>query len=281
MLPGDLPGSETGTLPGGLPFAKTGAGSRTLAVLPGLGDALFPGVYPPLAGWTLAAYFARHLAHHEVVLLSRPRGLPSGYDADDAVENHGRALEALRASSDGVDVLGVSMGGLIGQSLAARRPDLVDRLVLADAACRLDEAARPDVRELEALAREHDWAGIRSELARAMFADARAVTFPPLIRSVGRFTLPRPAEPADVWRSVEFILEFDGRDRLGDIDRPTLCFAGDRDPYFTPEVVRETVDGIPGAELTLAEGAKHAAFDERKLRFDSRVRSFFRSTSPG
>lgn len=280
MLPGVLPGSETGTLPGGLPFARTGTGSRTLAVLPGLGDALFPGVYPPGAGWALATYFARHVAHHRVVLLSRPRGLPAGYDADDAVENHARALETLAGSSDVVDVLGISMGGLIGQALAARRPDLVDRLVLADAACRLDEVARPDVRELEVLAREHDWAGIRSELARAMFSDARSVTLPPLIRTVLRPALPRPAEPADVRRSVEFILRFDARDDLSAIEQPTLCFGGDRDPYFTPEVLRETADGIPDAELTLAAGAKHAAFDEQKLRFDSRVRSFVRSTTP-
>lgn len=280
MLPGALPGSETGTLPGGHPFARTGTGPRTLAVLPGFADVMFPGVYPPFAGWALAPYFARYLAGHEVVLLSRPRGLPSGYGAEDAVETHARALDALAESSEGIDVVGISMGGTIGLALAARRPDLVDRLVLANAACRLDEAARPDVRELEALAREHEWTSIRAALARAMYADSRAVTVPPLIRTVGRVTLPRPAEPADVWRSLEFLLGFDGREFLPDVSQPTLCFGGDRDPYFTPPVTRETVDGIPDAELTLAAGAKHGAFDERKLQFDSRVRSLLGSTSP-
>lgn len=280
MLPGALPGSETGTLPGGLPYARTGAGSRTLAVLPGFGDAMFPGVYPPGAGWAIAPYFARHLASHEVVLLSRPRGLPPGYDAGDAVEHHAAAFEALAGSSDGVDVLGISMGGQIGQALARRRPELVDRLVLANTACRLDESARPDVRELEALARRRDWAAIRAELARGMYADARAVAGPPLIRTVGRFVLPRPAEPADVWRSIEFVLAFDDCDDLADVEQPALVFGGERDPYFTPEVARETAEGLPDADLTLVPGAKHAAFDERKNLFDARVRAFFRSRPP-
>lgn len=267
---------DTGRLPGPHPYVSvdTGRGSRALVVVPGVEDAMFSGEYPTGAAWALGTYFARYLDEYTVYLCSRQRGLPAGYDADDAVETHRRALAAIADETESIDVIGISMGGLIGLELARRHPQLVDRLVLANSGCRLDADARSTVRRFEKYAREHDWASIRAELAAAMFSDGRAVAYPLTVRTVGRFVQPRPADPADVWRSLEFILGFDGCGRLEEIERPTLVFGGDRDPFFTPSIARETADRIPGGELTLIPGAKHAAFHERKLSFDSRVRSF-------
>ncbi|NUC71884.1 alpha/beta hydrolase [Haloterrigena sp. SYSU A558-1] len=272
--------SDTGTLPGGHPYVSVGSGDRALVVMPGFGDAMFSGSYPPFSGWTLAPYFARYLDEYTVYVLSRPRGLPAGYDEDDAIASHTAAFEAIAGSSNGVDVIGISMGGLIGQALARREPELVDRLVLANTACRLDGDARSTVRRLERFARERDWASIRSELAVAMFSDGRAMAYPLTLQTAGRFVQPRPAVPADVRRSLEFILEFDGCDRLAAIDQPTLVFAGERDPYFTADLARETADGLSNGELEIVSGAKHGAFHERKLTFDSRVRSFLERTAP-
>ncbi|TYL38782.1 alpha/beta hydrolase [Natronococcus pandeyae] len=267
-------GTDTGELPGGHPYVKTGSGSRSLVIMPGFGDAMFAGSYPPFAGMALAPYVARYLDEYTVYVLSRPRGLPAGYDADDAVATHARALEAIGDSSDAVDVIGISMGGLIGQALARKEPDLVDRLVVANSACRLDDDARSTVRQFERDAREHDWASIRSKLATAMFTDGRAMVYPLVLQTAGRMFQPRPADPADVWRSLEFILEFDGCDELAAIDQPTLVFGGERDPFFTAPLARKTAAELPNGELELVAGAKHGAFHERKWRFDSRVRSF-------
>lgn len=268
--------SDTGQLPGSHPFLRTetGRSARALVVLPGIGDAMFPGTYPPFSGRALASYFARYLDEYAVYVLSRPRGLPAGYDAADAVASHRQALEAIADEYETIDAVGISMGGMIGQALARRCPDLIDRLVLANSGCRLDESAHPTVRQIERYARERDWASIRSELAVAMFSDGRAIAYPLTVQTVGRFLQPRPAEPADVWRSLEFALRFDSRDRLGEIEKPTLVFGGGRDPVFPPSIARETAAGIPDADLSLVPSAKHAAFHERKLTFDSRVRSF-------
>ena len=267
-------------LPGNHPYVSVGDGPRALVVLPGFGDAMFPGRYPPFSGWALAPYFTSYLSDYTVYLLSRPRGLPPGYDEADALESHTQAFEAIADSHDAVDAVGISMGGLIGQSIARRKPELIDRLVLANSACRLDDDARTTARRFERNARERDWASIRSELAAAMFSDGRAMAYPPMLQTIGRFVQPRPADPADVWRSLEFILEFDGCDRLEEIGQPTLVFGGKRDPYFMAELTRETADGIPNGELELVAGAKHGAFHERKATFDSRVRGFLERSEP-
>lgn len=273
MLP-----TDSGELPGDHPFVSVGDGPRALVVLPGFGDAMFSGTYPPFAGLALASYVGRYLDDHAVYLLSRPRGLPANYDARTAAKRHARSLETIADSVEGIDLLGISMGGLIAQATARHRPDLVDRLVLANTACRLDDDARSDVREFERLARDHDWASIRSKLAVDMFTDGRAITYPLMFQTVGRLFTPRPAVPADVWRSLEFIRGFDACDWLEDLPQPTLVFGGERDPYFTAERAIETAAGIPNADLELVSGAKHGAFHERKLTFDSRVTAFLERT---
>ena len=272
--------SDTGVLLGDHPYASVGSGDRALVVLPGVGDAMFSGRYPPFSGWTLAPYFARYLDEHTVYLLSRPRGLPAGYDAGDAVATHVPALESIAADHDGIDAIGISVGGLIGQELARRAPSLIDRLVVANAAARIADEGRSQARRLERYARERDWASVRSELAVAMFSDGRAMAYPPLLQTVGRFVQPRPAEPADVWRLLEFALEFDARDRLAEIDQPTLVFGGTRDPFYPGPILRKTAAELPNARSEIVSGAKHGAFHERKATFDSAVRSFLERTPP-
>lgn len=262
---------ETGALLDEFPYVRVGDGPRTLLVVPGVEDAIFEGTYPPVAGWAMQAYFARYLDEHTVYVVSRPRGLPEGYTARDAAADYARLLDAELGR---VDVMGISAGGMMGIELSADRPDLVERFVLVDSGYRIAEECLDDVRRLREYAVECDWAAIRAELARAMFSDVRQVVYPPLIRTVGRFVLPLPAVASDVRIAFDLVLAYDGRDRLREIDQPTLVFAGSRDPYFTEAIVTETADVVPNATLSLVEGAKHAAYHERKWTFDDRATEF-------
>ncbi|WP_101294551.1 alpha/beta fold hydrolase [Halegenticoccus soli] len=263
--------TERGRLLDEYPYVRVGDGPRTLVVLPGFGDAMFDGDYPPAAAWALGAYYRRLADEYAVYLLSRPRGLPEGQTIGEMADGHARVFEeALGPAS----VLGLSMGGMIAQRFAARRPDLVERLVLGVTGGRVDEEGRPIVRRMERDARERDWFSIRAELARRMFSDWRRFLYPPMIQSAGRFVLPRPAVASDVWVSLRAILEYDGTDELGEIEVPTLVVVGTDDVFFPERTLRETAEGIPDAELHLIRGAKHGAFHERKREFDARVAAF-------
>lgn len=270
VLPVPTMPTQTGTLLGEFPYVRVGDGPRTLVVLPGFGDAMFSGRYPYAAAPALATYFYRYLDEYTVYLISRPRGLPEGYTISESAGDHARILGELGP----VDVLGISMGGLIGQQLCVRHPTLVDRLVVANSACRLGDDGREPVRRMLRDAREYDWFSIRAELARGLYSDLRSVAYPPFIQTVGPFVLPRPADPDDVRLSLTAILDYDGRDELDDITQPTLVIGGSRDPYFTEDVLRETAEGIPDATLSLIRGAKHGAFHERKFTFDRRTTAF-------
>lgn len=263
--------AATGTLPGGYRYLRVGDAARPLVVVPGFDDAMTSGRYPRALGPAVATYFWRYLDDHAVYVVSRPRGLPDGYSIAASADGHARALADLGP----VDVLGISMGGMIGQQLGVRHPDLVDRLVVASSACRLGESGRERTRRALDRARERDWPTIRAELANAAFADWRRVAYPAFLTTAGRFLpQPVPAVPSDVRVSLEAILDYDGGDDLDGLECPTLVVAGDRDPYFPVEVVRETVERIPGAELALVRGARHGAFHERKVTVDRRTTRF-------
>lgn len=159
--------TDTGTLASGISYVAVGNGPRTL-VLPGFGDALFSGMYPPFLGGRSRPTFRDTFQSTR----STSSAALAGFHPDTMRKTHPkRTLESFPESHRPADVVGISMGGLTGQELARRRPDLVDRLVLANSASRLDEDAIPSIEHLETLARDHAWSEIRSELVQAMFTD--------------------------------------------------------------------------------------------------------------
>ena len=128
------------------PFTPTGDEIRWSEMHPGTGGSdrveLAPSrVFLHGLGWTSAAVFAHivaqpALAGHRSLLIDLPgHGLSDrparfGYTLDDHAAAVAALLDAERLRGRRV---GHSMGGSIGIVLAARRPDLVARLVVAEA----------------------------------------------------------------------------------------------------------------------------------------------------
>jgi 3-oxoadipate enol-lactonase len=151
---------------------------------------------------------------------------------------------------DRVSFCGLSLGAIVGMWIAAERPDRIDRLVLACTSARF---------------------GVRSQWAtRARFVRAHG------IGQVAREALDRWFTPAYVDRQpfldmqlafapeeyalgLEAIGGFDFRERLGEIQVPTLVIAGADDTATTPEDGAALVDRIPGSRLVVLDHAAHLA----------------------
>ncbi len=70
--------------------------------------------------------------------------------------------------------------------------------------------------------------------------------------------------------------EFDFRDALGGVTRPTLVVVGDHDLTTTPRAARVLHKGIPGSELAVIANAGHMSFVEEQDAFLTAVRAFLR-----
>lgn len=147
--------------------------------------------------------------------------------------------------------VGLSIGGLIGQSLAARHPDLLAGLVISNSAARIGDAAMWNARV----------AAIQAN-GLASIADATMERwFSPAFRAAGRhapWARMLARQPQDGYVACcQAIAGADLRDAARDLRLPVQLIAGGHDGATPPEIVRATADLIPGARFDLIEDAAH------------------------
>ncbi len=70
--------------------------------------------------------------------------------------------------------------------------------------------------------------------------------------------------------------DFDYRDALGGVARPTLVVVGDHDLTTTPRAAHVLHEGIPGSELAVIANAGHMSFVEEQDAYLRAVRDFLR-----
>lgn len=182
-------------------------------------------------------------------------------DVERAMDHHGMT---------GATVLGLSIGGLVAQGLAVKRPDLVRALVLSNTAARI---GTPEV-----------WAARIAEVRAgglAAIADATMIRWfgPGADRPDWRARL-LAARP-DGWTGcAAAIAGADFRATTPALTLPALVIAGDRDGSTPPDLVRDLADMIPGSRYQLIRGAGHLPLVENPARYARAVLSFAKDTGP-
>lgn len=235
----------------GHPYVAWGSGDP-LVILPGLNDPL---VRAGEHWWfdVLATSFCRRLslacrdagASREVYYISRPAGLPSDASTRTMAGNYVPVLDALDGGN-GVDVLGISMGGFLAPALAARSSH-VRSVTLALAADRLSPHGVTTVRKWKEWAACNEWQRVGRTGIRAVARGARrrAGTLGAWAWSLAG----GPVEPDDFLVSAQACLTHEWTRPVGP---PTLILGGTQDPFFTDA----------------AFGRAAAALDARHARLD-------------
>jgi pimeloyl-ACP methyl ester carboxylesterase len=243
-----------------LPWNRLGDGPGRLIVFQGMQFENRPASGLPLR--YLRGLYGSLETEFTIDVVTRRPGLPRGYSLREMSDDYATMIrENLQGS---VDLIGLSTGGLIAQHFAADHSDLLRRLVLHSSACRLrDEARRLQLRVGD-LARERRWSSAYAALFA--FILSRGAPVGRMARIIGWLASPlggvllgKPADPSDMVVTYAASNEHDFRDRLKEIRAPTLVAGGDRDPFYTPELFRQTAAGIPSARLALYPGVDHPA----------------------
>ncbi|MFG1378073.1 alpha/beta fold hydrolase [Xanthobacter autotrophicus] len=203
---------------------------------------------PALAdGFDVVAY---DLAGHGA---SSPPDLPLTFDA--AAGDLARVIEEAQAGP--ACVVGLSVGGMIAQTLALARPDLVRALCLLDTVSTFAEAGRAAVRGRGAAVRQGGMEAILKPTLERWFTPAFAARRPDVLDRVTKTLLAADAPVhAAMW---DMIATLDVALRLGEIDRPTLVMVGALDPTTPPAASQVIAKGIAGARLEIIPDASHMA----------------------
>lgn len=246
-------GPASGYFASGVPYRRLGRGPRTLIVLHGLSFEHKP---PARAIATLYGFLGDDYTVYN--LLPKPHP-PRGTTLADMAGDY---ATTIRDAFEGpVDILGTSTGGSIALYLAADHAGVVRRLVLHSAAHTLSDSAKQVQLEVAAHAEQGRWWKASVVLARMMFPGeglASALARPLMWLMAGMMALTAPQDPTDLAVTVAAEDRLAFRDRLHEIAAPTLVVGGTRDPFYAPDLFRETAAGIPDATLVLYEGKGHA-----------------------
>lgn len=193
----------------------------------------------------------------------------------DHVADAAAVMDALGAK-DAVFV-GLSIGGMIAQGLAAERPELVRGMALCDTGAKIGSPEMWDQR-IESI-EAGGIAALAEPILERWFTKA--------------FREGRPGELA-LWRNMLTRTTLDGyigscaairdtdlRESTARLRLPTLALCGDQDGSTPPDLVRETAELIPGAEFQLIPGAGHIPGVEQPETTATAINAFMKRIGHG
>ena len=247
-------------------YIRFGAGEKHLIFLPGLGDGLHTvkGTALPMA-LMYHAYGKRYT----VWMFSRKNDLPAGYTTRDMATDVKKAMVQLRIPR--AHIVGVSMGGMIAQFLAADYPERVDRLVLTVTCPRPNALLRDAVITWMKQARWGKHRELMEDNLRRMYSEKYVRT--------ARWTVPllsavtKPASYDRFLVQAQACMDHNAVSVLHEITAPTLVIGGEKDCALGADGSRELAQTIALAELYLYPNGTHALYEEERD-FNRRVLDF-------
>jgi pimeloyl-ACP methyl ester carboxylesterase len=155
-----------------------------------------------------------------------------------------------------VHLVGISFGSMIAQYAAAQHPSMVASLTLLATSPKFGlDGTRPEDWRAARLAPMDD--GLEpadfAERVLAMLAGPNIST----AAMVGQIDAMSRVSSQALRGSIDCLITHDSRPILPTIVAPTLCLVGDLDVETPPAYAMAVADLIPGARLSLIEGAGH------------------------
>jgi 3-oxoadipate enol-lactonase len=262
-----------------MPFTVGEDGARIHYDVAGRADGepllLIQGLGADMKGWAAQRYA---LGRRFRLLLVDNRGAggsdaPEGpYDLEVMATDAVAVLDAEGIAS--AHVLGASMGGVLAQIIAVRRPERVRSLVLSCTACH-HHAWRIELLESWAdLAESKGMRALAGEAIRWLVGPRHHVRFRVPFGLLGPLVLNLPAHAFAAQARAITAMSDDVRAELRFITAPTLVIVGTQDILTPLPDSEELAELIPGAELSVVPGAAHGLMIEAANAFNGRVLEF-------
>jgi len=238
-------------------YIRFGTGKKNLIMLPGLGDGLrsMKGTALPMA-----VMYRSLTKDYTVYAFSRLNWLPAGYTTRDMARDQAVAMDVLGIRQ--ADFLGVSMGGMIAQHLAADYPERVGKLVLVVTAARPNPILTESVKEWIGQAKAGDHTALMDSNVRKIYSEGYYRKNKWLVPIMGKVTKPKSYDRFFV--QAEACLTHNSFDRLPEIHAKTLVIGGGQDRTLGSEASKEIAGQVPNAQLKIYEQWGHGLYEEEK-----------------
>lgn len=173
--------------------------------------------------------------------------------------------------------VGLSMGGMIGETFALKYPGVFRSLVLADTTSRRPPNADQMWGDRVKLAQDKGMGAlVESTLAR-WFTEPYRNTHQDVMARIGAAIRDTPV--AGFAGCCQAIARIDLLDRLHEIKCPVLIMVGDQDHGTPPEMARQIHQNLPGSELQIIASAAHISNIEQTAVFNKALLDFLGKVS--
>ena len=249
---------KVGLLSKRIPYARLGAGGKTMLILTGGPGTMIPS--GPVSRMMTKPFetFARE---YTIWFLGRRQGQPRGFSTRAMSDDCARLIESEFGGQ--VDaVIGMSYGGLIACYLASDHPDRFRRIVLLMAAHRVSDIGREIDYRYARLASEGKPRQAAVVMTGALVPKGIGAS---LMKGLGWLVGPllskgtHPSYRSDVMIEAEAEVAHDAQEVLPSISVAVLICVGTDDVYFPQAIVEETARLIERSELKQYEGRGHVS----------------------
>jgi 3-oxoadipate enol-lactonase len=168
--------------------------------------------------------------------------------------------------------VGLSMGGMIGQTYALKHPGAFASLTLADTSSRFPPEAGPLWEQRIQVAREKGMQALVAPTLERWFTEAyRKSGAEPLKKISGLIA----STPVDGYVGCcRAIPRISTTERLKEIKCPSLVVCGEQDAGTPPAMARAIHENLPGSKLVMIPNAAHLANVEQPQAFRQALESF-------
>ncbi|MBZ5499224.1 MAG: 3-oxoadipate enol-lactonase [Acidobacteriia bacterium] len=195
---------------------------------------------------------------------------PGPYTLDQLAGQAGGLLDAL--GIERVHFLGLSMGGMIGQTLALMRPQSLTSLILCGASSRIPPEAQPLWQERIKIAESEGMAPLIEPTIGRWFTPSFRATHAEVVERVRGMI--RATSPLGYSACCHAIAALNLTARIHTIRIPTLLIVGEQDQGMPVAVSRAIHDEIAGSELVILPSASHLSNLEQTVAFNLAVTSY-------
>ena len=198
-------------------------------------------------------------------------------DVPDAPYTMGQLVSDAQAVCDACGVqeamfVGLSVGGMVAQGLAVKRPDLIRAMVLSNTAAKIGHPQmwqdRIDTVNTKGMSGLAD-AVMQRWFGRGFYGSAGMVPWQEMLMQT----------PVQGYAGVSAAISgTDFYTPTSGLRIPTLGIAGADDGATPPDLVRETLDLIPGSQMTVMRAAGHLPCVEHPQQYAELLTNFMRDT---
>lgn len=196
---------------------------------------------------------------------------PKGaYSLDQLAEDVRALLDAL--GIERTHFVGLSMGGMIGQVLALKRPGMLRSLILCDTSSRVPPEAKPMWDERIRVAETQGMEPHVEPTIGRWFTPPFAAKNPGIVESVRAMI--RQTTPQGYVGCCHAIRALDLTDRLSAVAARTLILVGEDDPGTPVAASRAIHERVTGSELVVLKSASHLSNIEQPEAFTEALLDF-------